>query len=197
MIVASALFAACSSGGPSFDPSGPCTVDGQRPGAYPDLESQIPVVLDGKPASHVDSGRNCTATKLGTLGGHGISELRFAGGLWESGARSGTTLALFSAPSLTPELMAEFYETGARAGTKTENVQRTTIDIGGEHVTRIDTLNDQSFQTVAVLPSSASGLVRVALVATDVRDEPDRAHHEAAVASAVAAWAATDGSPGG
>jgi hypothetical protein len=184
-VALSAAIAACSSTGSSFDPSGPCTGDGQRAGAYPDLEAQVPAVLERKPPNRLDSGRNCTIARLGTLARHGINELRFAGGLWETGSRSGTTLAVFSAPSLTSDLMAEFYEVGARASTKTENVQRSSVRVGGILATRIDTLNDQSFQTIAVLPSSSAGLVRVALVATDVREVPDRERHELAVESAV------------
>ena len=34
---------ACSSGGAStFDPQAPCSADGQRPGAYPELEAALP-----------------------------------------------------------------------------------------------------------------------------------------------------------
>jgi hypothetical protein len=186
LLLVTPLLAGCSGGqGPTFDPSGPCTVDGQRPGAYPDLEARIPLTLDGKPPVRLDSGRNCTPTRLGSLGSHGITELRFAGGLWQTGSRSGTTIAVFSAPALTPDLLAEFYETSARAATKTENVERRTEAHEGASVIRIVTLNDQSFQTVAVPTTASLGLVPVVLVATDVRDVPDRADHEARVNAAL------------
>ena len=80
------VLAACASGGAaSFDPSGPCTTDGQREGAYPDLESALPASFDGAAPQSRDSGRNCTETALGTLAAHGIDELHFAGALWPTG----------------------------------------------------------------------------------------------------------------
>ena len=43
--------AGCSGGAAaSFDPTGPCTTDGQRPGAYPDLEARIPTDAAGRRA---------------------------------------------------------------------------------------------------------------------------------------------------
>ncbi len=73
----------------------------------------VPTSLDGQPPDRLDSGRNCTDANLGTLADHGIAEVRFAGGIWERGAESGTTLAVFMADELTSELLGQFYEDGA------------------------------------------------------------------------------------
>jgi hypothetical protein len=164
-------------GAASFDPSGPCMVDGQRPGAYPELEGLIPPTFEGVAATRLDSGRNCTERNLGTLATHGIREVRFAGGLWETGARSGVTLAVLTAPGLTGAWLQEFYEAGARAGRRTEDVRSSVDKLDGEFVWQIDTLNGESFQTILVWAGDDSGLVRVVLVASDVRENEDRGPH--------------------
>src|SRR5437867_297230 len=64
---------------PTFNPNGRCGTDGRVPGAYPDLEANIPNTLGGRSPTRLDSGRNCTAANLGTFAGHGLSEVRFAG----------------------------------------------------------------------------------------------------------------------
>jgi hypothetical protein len=189
-LVASVL-AGCSAG-PSFDPDGPCTVDGQTPGAYPHLEAQIPPAFEAGPPTRLDSGRNCTARNLGTLAAAGIGEVRFAGGLWELGERSGVTLALMTAPGLTQQMVADFYEAGARAGRKTEEVRRSGMPGDRGSWTRIETLNDQSFQTIVVMQhEGAADRVQVVLVGSDVREIADRDAHEARVIRAVNTWEAT------
>jgi hypothetical protein len=173
-----AIAAGCvGQGAASFDPAGPCTVDGQRPGAYPELEALIPPTFQGVAPTRLDSGRNCTERNLGTLATHGIREVRFAGGLWETGARSGVTLAVLAAPGLTGARLHEFYEAGARAGRRTEDVQSSVDKHDGEFVGQIDTLNGESFQTILVWAGDDSGLVRVVLVASDVRENQDRGPH--------------------
>jgi hypothetical protein len=184
--LAATIVAGCTGAAPSFDPSGPCLTDGRAPGAYPDLERQLPASFEGRAPTTVDSGRSCTAAALGSLASDGISELRFAGALWELGQRSGVTLAVFSAPGLDAAALADFYETGAKAAKNTENVERRTETLAGVTIDRVETLNDQSFQTIAVVHGS-SDLVRVALVASDVRESPGRASHDATVEQAVAA----------
>jgi hypothetical protein len=175
--------------GGSFDPAGPCAEDGQRPGAYPELEALIPTTFDGVPPDRLDSGRNCSATNLGSLNAHGIDELRFAGGLWETGARSGVTIAAFQAPGLTMERLAEFYETGARGARKTENISVGDYAVGSVEGRRLDTLNDESFQTILVLAAESSGLVPAVLVASDIREIGTREAHDAVVERAAAAAA--------
>lgn len=181
----------CAGSGPppSFDPSGPCTSDGQRPGAYPQLERMIPAAFEGITPARIDSGRNCTERNLGTLAGHGIREVRFAGGLWETGERSGFTMAVLTAQGLTAERMADFYEAGARDGRKTEDVKRSTFDLDGRNAWMISTLNDESYQTIVVWDSTVPGMVRAVLVGSDVRETQGMGPHDDLVQRAVAAFA--------
>jgi ribosomal protein L15 len=139
----------------------------------------------------VDSGRNCSAGNLGTLSRHGITELRFAGGLWETSGRSGVTMALFSAPGLTVEQMGEFYESGAREARKTEAITTAPVEVSGLAGRRLDTLNDESFQTIIVLEDREPDLVRAVLVASNVREVGTREAHEAVVQSATDAAVAS------
>jgi len=186
-LATAALLAACGPAGPSFVPAGPCVVDGQAEGAYPDLEAAIPTVLRGEPPTHLDSGRTCSATSLGTLVGHRVAELRFAGGLWELGARSGVTIARFTAPGLEADWMADFYEAGARSARKTEEIETTRLRIEGRDAWRLDTLNDESSQTIVVWPADEPGAVWAVLAGNDVREIQSREAHDAVVADAIAA----------
>jgi hypothetical protein len=188
------LVAACGGSGAvaSFDPAAPCDADVRIEGAFPALEAEVPSTLGGVPPDRLDSGRNCTPTNLGTLGERGFDEIRFAGGLWERGARSGTTLALFAADGLTPDLMAEWFEAGARSTTDAENEDVSRTDVGGRPAVRIDALVDEvTFQTVLVWSAPDDGVIRAALVGTEVRAE-SREAHEAAVDAAVAAFEGAD-----
>ena len=180
----------CSGGGPppSFDPSGPCSGDGQRPGAYPQLERMIPAAFEGIAPVRIDSGRNCTERNLGTLASHGIREVRFAGGLWETGERSGFTMAVLTAPNLTAERMADFYEAGARAGRKTEDVKRSIFDLDGRNAWMISTLNDESYQTIVVWDVPQRGAVFAVLVGSDVRETEGMGAHDELVRRALAAF---------
>jgi hypothetical protein len=186
LILVSIVAVACGSSGPSFDPTGPCLVDGQVAGAYPELEAAIPSTLRGEPSVSLDSGRSCSAGNLGTLAGHGVTELRFAGGLWEVGDRSGVTIARFTAPGLESAWMAEFYETGARAGRKTEEISVSRPPVGGGPGWRLDTLNDESFQTIVVWSDDEPGAVWVVLAASGIREVATRAEHDSVVADAIA-----------
>ncbi len=188
-----AIVASCGgTAGTSFDPQAPCPAEGKQPGAYPDLEALVPTALDGAPPVLVDSGRNCSEANLGTLASHGITEVRFAGGTWEIGQRSGVTIAVFRAPGLTTARLAEFYESSAREARKTEEVTLADFMIfhpegGRVSGRRLDTLNDESFQTVVVLDGEEAGTVRAVLVASDVRETGTRDAHDERVTRASAA----------
>jgi hypothetical protein len=190
VLVAASVVAGCVGGrpAPSFDATGPCTVDGQRPGAYPELEQLIPATFEGVAPARLDSGRNCTDKNLGTLATQGMREIRFAGGLWETGDRSGFTLAVLTAPSLTAAAMADFYEAGARAGRKTEEVTRGTFELNGQDAWTISTLNDESYQTIAVWDAGQPGTVRAVLVGSDVRETDGLGPHNDLVQRAIAAF---------
>ena len=189
LIVFAALLLGCSPGSAAFDPAGPCSTDGQRAGAYPALEALVPTQLAGRPPDRVDSGRSCSDKALGTLKAHGVTELRFAGGLWELGKNSGTALVSFDSPTaLEPTWLGEFYEASARAASKTSDIQASTFQLGPVKADRLDTLNDDSYQTVVV--TTAASHVVAALVGSSVHEVPSRDAHEARVKDALAALAA-------
>jgi hypothetical protein len=181
------LAVGCSRGPASFDPASACTVDGRFSGAYPELEARVPRSLAGRAPDRLDSGRSCTGPTLGTLQGHGVAELRFGGGLWEQGRNSGTSLVVFDSPTpLAAEWVAEFYEAGARAGKNTDAIETRPLTVAGSDAKRLDTLNDESYQTVVVWPRD--GRVVAALVASSIREVESRGAHEARVADALAAF---------
>lgn len=179
-------------GGPSFDPAGPCSVDGRTAGAYPALEALVPRSLDGRPPDRLDSGRSCTDGALASLATHGVRELRFAGGLWEQGNNSGTTLAVFDSPgALDAAWVAEFYEAGARGGKRTDRIEvRQETGFVGETRFWLETLNDESYQTVVVWQRGEH--VEALLVASSVRETVSRDAHDTRVRQAQLAFA---GSP--
>ena len=185
--------AACQpSAGASFQPEGACAIDGRGPGIYPSLEQLLPGGLGEEGATSVDSGRSCSDQRLSTLKAHGVIDLRYAGATWTPEGGSSTVIAVFTTPGsppLQPAWMAEFYETGARASTKTENIEigHPTYDQVGV-VYQLNTLNDLSFQSVVVWPGD--GVVHVVIVATQLEPGGEtRADHDVAVRNAVL-WAA-------
>jgi hypothetical protein len=181
--------AASACAGPKFDPSGPCTGDGRAPGAYPELERLIPDRFDTAAPTVLDSGRNCAAASLGSLASHQVGELRFAGGQWHLGDRSGVTMAVLTSPTgLDAAWVDEFYESSARVANHTENVSAGPARIGGVEAFRVETLNDQtSFQTVVVWAGKAA--IDVVIVASDVNEVGSRAAHDQIVDRAVADFA--------
>jgi hypothetical protein len=159
----------CSSASPytSFDPATPCVTDGRFPGAYPDLEARVPKQFDGRAPDQLDSGRNCSVTEMGTLAGHGVTELHYAGGTWVYSANAGVTLAVFTGAGLTAEWLGEWYESGARSATNTRNITPTRPMIAGRQGYRLDTVNGESNQVVITWPSP-NGDAAYVLVAADV-----------------------------
>jgi hypothetical protein len=192
--LAGALLAGCSA---SFDPSSPCTADGRMAGAYPALEAQVPKTFRGAAPGQLDSGRICSADGLSTYKAHGIDELQYAGGVWNTGSQSGVSLATFTSPgptALRPDWVAEFYQTGAANGKNVDSVQAGTYEVApGISGRKIDVLNNESYQSVIVWEHD--GRIQVALVADFVREIQTRAAHEQNVRDAVNAWALADGLP--
>ncbi len=188
IVVIALSLGACGS---SFDPTGPCSADGSAPRAYPELEAAVPKSYQGTAPKELDSGRSCTATGLGTLASHGVKEVRFAGGTWPTGTDSGLSLAIFTDASgsvLDPAWIAEFYETGARAGKDVTSVDTTDYPVSGSiRGRRIDVLNGESYQTVVVW--QRSGQVAVALVADFIREIQTKEAHDKVVRAAVDAFA--------
>jgi hypothetical protein len=179
-----AMLAACASR--PFDPAGPCTVDGRAAGAYPDLEALIPREFRGVAPNRVDSGRNCSEAALGSFVVHRVRELRFAGATWDLGSGGGVSLAVFEADGLETTWVNEFFESGARSAKRPETVETGVTRLpDGSSAFRLDTLNGESFQTVIAWPDGDR--VRVALIASFIREVQTKEGHEAVVADAVAA----------
>jgi hypothetical protein len=153
----------------SFDPSGPCTVDGRAPGAYPDLESLVPKIYQGVAPATLDSGRNCTPANLGSLTKSGIAEVRFAGGTWTFGAERAAALAVFRSKGLTADALATFYMESAAAASRTQLVAGTTPTIAGRQGRRLDTQTGERLQTVVVWPAADADTVNVVIT----NDLPD------------------------
>jgi len=181
------LVAGCGSAGASFSTSGPCLADGRAPGAYPALEAIVPTSLGGKAPTRLDSGRNCSDTALGSLVAHGVHELLFAGATWDAGAGAGTSIAVLGLQSdaLPVAWVEEFYESGARTASKTDNVTTSRPAFTGVGATfRVDALNDLSYQSIVVWPDGPH--VRVVIVASEVSPSASMADHNAQVVAAMA-----------
>ena len=116
---------------------------------------------------------------MGTLAGHGVNELHYAGGTWVYSANAGVTLAVFTAQGLTAEWLGEWYESGARAATNTRNIVPTRPMVAGRQAYRLDTVNGESNQVVVTWPSAAGDAVYV-LVTADIA--------EAKISAALAAF---------
>jgi hypothetical protein len=163
LVAGVALLGACTSAAPSFDPAAACTSDARLPGAYPRLEALVPARLFGVPPGHLDSGRNCTSTNLGTLADHGLAEVRFAGGRWDRSQTSGVTLAVFEGDGLTAEMMGEWYEATARLSSKTAGLKPSRPIIEGRQAYRLDLLASEVPQTVICWPSADGKYVWVVI----------------------------------
>ena len=183
-IIALVSWACGSAESASFDPTGPCLTDGRAARAYLDLEDVVPKAIAGRPPASLDSGRNCTALNLGTLAGHGVAEVRFAGGVWVDAAQSGITLAVFRAPGLQAAWMGEWYESSARAARRTGSIAVSQPVVNGRAGNRLDLQNGDSVQTVITWPaapgspSALGNVVNVVIAA----DEPESRIQEAIAA---------------
>jgi len=167
----------CASSGATFSASGPCLADGRQPGAYPDLERQIPPTFEGHPPDRLDSGRNCSDANLGLLKDHGIREVRFAGGLWQLAPATGVTLAIFTGNGLQADWLGAFYEAGARAAPKVSGLSVSHPSVGGRPAVRLDYTDAGTPQTIVVWPAGEE-TVHVVLAA----GVPDRIVQEAITA---------------
>jgi hypothetical protein len=169
------MLAACTGGGSpdvSFDPATACaaaTDEGHFPGAYPKLEALLPTAYEQAAPTSVDSGRSCMPDTLGTLHERGIPEVHFAGATWDLGNGRGLTIAVFEASQLVPERMIEFYEAGARAARRTDDLERSDTTVGGQPAKRLDVLYGDSAQTIVAWPAADPGRVMV-LLAADLGD---------------------------
>ena len=164
------LTACAGSAAPSFDPAGACTADGSAPGAYPDLEAKVPTTYRGQAPEKLDSGRNCSADSLGSLGDLGIEEIRFAGATWSFGAERALVLAVFTAPGLDAGQIADFYAASARSNSRTEILGASEMTIAGRTARRLDTKTSERLQTVVSWAAADPDLVNV-VITNDLPDE--------------------------
>ncbi|HSK51362.1 MAG TPA: hypothetical protein VLA44_01305, partial [Clostridia bacterium] len=118
---------------------------------------------EGRDPDLLDSGRNCTDANLGSLAGHGIDEVRFAGGTWDFGSDIAVVLAVFTAEGLTVEALTEWWETSARESPRTQITGTSTVDVAGVTAWRLDTKTGERLQTVVAWPGGEQGLVNVVL----------------------------------
>ncbi len=179
---------ACGGAGATFDPTGPCLVDGRAAGAYPDLEARLPAELQASAPTTIDSGRNCSETALGSLVAHDLASVRFAGATWDLGGGTGVSSVIFEAPgeTLPAAWIAEFYDIGARTAKRTGNIETSRPTVAGAGETwRLDVLNDLSLQTIVTWQDG--DVVRAVLVASAVGPGASRAEHDDLVDEAVAA----------
>lgn len=194
-----ALVLAACGGTLEGGPLGPCGDDARSVGGFPELEARVPRTLgqDAVAPTRVDSGRSCSDAALGTLKAHDVTELRYAGATWETSESEATVIAVLATPEWVPPLEAawveEWYEQGARAGKKTDNIEVTRPETEAGPVFRLDTLNDLSLQTVVTWQNR--GLTSVVVVASDVAPGRERSAHDAKVDAAIAAAATFDPAP--
>ena len=161
---------ACAESPPaSFDPGAPCTQDGSAPGAYSDLEAMVPATFEGGPPQTLDSGRKCTPEGLGALSKAGFDEVRFAGGTWGFGGIRAAALAVFTAPGLTADDMADFYGESAVAANRTRITGTSTPTLAGRPGHRIDSVTGGRQQTVMIWPAAEPDVVNVVIT----NDLPD------------------------
>lgn len=184
LVVLVAIVGATGCGSSTFDPATPCTEDGRFAGAYPALEGELPREYVDRAADSVDSGRNCEAGSLGTLATRGVEELRYAGAIWDKGSGAAVSFAILEADGLETDWVAEFYESGARAGRRVEEVTVSDMALGELSGRRIDALNGESYQTVVVGPGDEDQ-VRVVIVANPIRQIETREAHENVVLGAL------------
>jgi hypothetical protein len=171
--------AACAASPPaSFDPSAPCIQDGSAPGAYPDLEAMVPTTFENGPPHTLDSGRKCTTEGLGSLGAAGFDEVHFAGGTWSFGGIRAAALAVFSAPGLTADDMADFYGKSATEANRTRITAVSTPNLAGRPGHRIDSVTGSRQQTVMIWPAAEPDVVNV-IITNDLPDPKIEAAVEA------------------
>ena len=180
LLLALALITAACAATPaaSFDPSTACTQDGQMPGAYPDLEAMVPTTFEDSPPQTLDSGRKCTTEGLGSLAAAGFDEVRFAGGTWSFGGIRAAALAVFTAPGLTADAMADFYGESATEANRTRITAVSTPTVAGRPGHRIDSVTGERQQTVMVWPAAEPDVVYV-VITNDLPDPKIEAAVEA------------------
>ena len=123
----------------------------------------MPTTFEDRAPDRLDSGRNCTDENLGSLADEGLEEVRFAGGTWEFGSDIAAVLAVFAADGLTVDAMADWWESTARASSRTQILNSAGVDMDGREVRRLDTKTGERLQSVLVWEGTEPGQVNVVL----------------------------------
>jgi hypothetical protein len=178
--VAVLVIAGCGGAGAaaSFDAAAGCPSEGRAAGAIPELEARIPTTYEGRGPDTLDSGRHCSSVGLGTLSAAGFDVVEFAGGTWDLGGYRAAALAVFQAPGLGAEDIAEFYEASARGANRTQVTGESTPDVAGRTGHRLDTRTADRIQTVVTWPAGEPGVVNV-VITNDLPDPKIQAAIEA------------------
>jgi len=161
------LVGACAGGPPTPDPSASCNgVDAPAaPGYYPALESLLPTTLAQATPSVVNSGRFCVAASLGSLQAAGVSDLHFAGAQFPASDSTGVSLLEYSAPSLTPSMLADAFTAGAASATDVNQIQTQAVTVAGRAGVRIQVNNQDVLQVLIFWPAAQPGTVNGILAA--------------------------------
>ncbi|MGI8703304.1 MAG: hypothetical protein ACR2JZ_02185 [Candidatus Limnocylindrales bacterium] len=129
--------------------------DEQRaPGFYADLEALVPTKLGGSAPTGLESGRYCSRRTLGSLLDAGVPELRFAGASQSAGFRRGVSVAVFRAPGLTLDALADSFATGADSARRVSEVHAEKLSVAGRPAIRIDAVERGQPQTVVLWPAA-------------------------------------------
>lgn len=165
--------AACAGGGlfasptPTPRPDQPCqgAAEQRGPGFYPALEALVPREIDGVPPTQRDSGRWCSAAKLGILmTKDGLKEVHFAGAIWPSTDRTtGVSAVVYAAPGLTTDMVADSFAVAAGDASNVTRVLSDRVTIAGRPGVRLDVTNQDGTQVVVCWPSAMPGTINIVL----------------------------------
>ena len=93
------------------------------------------------------------------------------GGTWEFGSDIAAVLAVFAADKLTVDAMADWWESTARASSRTQILGSTSAEVAGRTVHRLDTKTGERIQSVLVWAGDEPGQVNVVLTPQPARPE--------------------------
>lgn len=177
----------CGSGllGPTASPTAtpgpdqPCGgLDEQRAaGFYPALEALLPASVSGVRPTSRDSGRYCSAVKLGTLYTRdGYHEVHFAGAVWPNKDQtSGISTVVYQAAGLTASQVADAFAISAGDTSNVTRVASQALTIHGRPGIRLDVINQDTNQVVLVWPATAAGTVDIVLGSDATEQQLDAA----------------------
>jgi hypothetical protein len=165
---------------PSLDPSAPCggAEEQRMAGFHPDLEALLPTTIDGVALRQLESGRYCSERALGLLAAAGFTEVDFAGATWSDDDETGLAIAVYRAPGLTLDAVADSFARGADDARSVNQVHATPLEIEGRPAVRIDAIMRETPQSVYLWPADQPDLI-LAVIGSGV----DEAELDAALAA--------------